>query len=233
MKGSPRWFLLLALPGCSVLAGLDGYAPGTDPPPFAELPDAHGANDGMQDTGADTGASDTSANDAILDTHPMDSGADMSTDAAPDAMTDAADRDASPDATSDAAPDAAPDASSDAPADVVQDTGGPGPCDGAPLVHKNGFNQFYDDCVPLGMPGQPNTYTRTMATEAAVPLFINGASNFDYACGASLGYAKSNGQLCAVWGYTGPIAGFAVKTSSLDGGDPCSCPNPSTDATWN
>jgi cysteine-rich repeat protein len=98
-------------------------------------------------------------------------------------------------------------------------------------VHSNGLGQSYGDCVPLGTPGSPSTYTLAMATSAR-GVWTGTGSDFnlvDY-CGTNLtAVLRQTANSCAVWVYTGSLAGY-VRLNTAN----ASCLCPSTNApTWN
>lgn len=92
----------------------------------------------------------------------------------------------------------------------------------ASCPHPNGLGGSYDDCAdPLGTPGDPTTYSLTMAMLAGAggtptPVLCNGA-------GAVVAQVGSH---FATWQYGGPNAGHVVE--SLSG---TACPT-SADPVW-
>jgi hypothetical protein len=104
-----------------------------------------------------------------------------------------------------------------------------------PLVHSTGAGAFtYLDCAPLGTPGDPTTYTQTMATEAAQAVLAfepGGVGLVSVQCGstgASVGLELTLGggsvSVIAIWTYAGPNAGHFNPGSA--------CPD-TTFPSWN
>jgi Cys-rich repeat protein len=103
-------------------------------------------------------------------------------------------------------------------------------------LHQNGLGQTYTDCAPLGVPGNPATYTANMANEAnnAWPDLGSQSSGTcaDPVSGMDNCVAQDDGFQAAVWCFSGHLAGYVVLTP--DGtclGGPC-CPT-TADSTWN
>src|SRR5262249_34582213 len=98
-------------------------------------------------------------------------------------------------------------------------------------THMNGLGQKYYDCTALGTPGIPSTYTGTMATEAA-DAWTTSVTATPCQCGTGASaprcYYKQTATACAVWLYTGGLAGYV----HLEPTSSCICPG-STDPTWN
>lgn len=102
-----------------------------------------------------------------------------------------------------------------------------------PLVHSAGFGISYLDCAPLGTPGNPATYTQTMAVEAAqaalasgqFPAFLTLVSVLCGSSGSSIGIGAPPVTVNAIWTFAGPNAGHASS------GSPAPCPN-TTFPTW-
>lgn len=83
------------------------------------------------------------------------------------------------------------------------------------MPHLNGLGQYYYDCAPLGVPGNPATYTSTMAAEAAAAWASSGTTT-TLTCGTSacVSYLTTGmPQDCAVWCYAGPYAGYVGHSS--------------------
>jgi len=99
------------------------------------------------------------------------------------------------------------------------------------LQHSNGLGQFYTDCSnPLGTPGNPATYTLTMAQEAAIALSTGTTQLVACSGGApdTVTVANSNGS--AYWTYAGSAAGFVSFVAKGLLIPPC----PTTSSnTWN
>ncbi len=94
--------------------------------------------------------------------------------------------------------------------------------------HVNGLGKSFDDCTPLGVPGNGATYSHTMAVEAlrAWPPFVSQA---DCTCGTSAKCVYSQtATSCAIWVYASPTAGY-VHLNTTDNN--CLCPTTS-DPTW-
>jgi hypothetical protein len=98
-------------------------------------------------------------------------------------------------------------------------------------THENGIGQTYSDCAPRGQPGDPTTYSRSMAGEAASAWGHGGGA--DATCGSSscvsVFFPNFINSECAAWCYSGSLAGRVIdviQTSST-----C-CPSGS-DGTWN
>ena len=97
--------------------------------------------------------------------------------------------------------------------------------------HSNGLGQTYTDCQALGTPGNQASYNVTMATEARAAWPFSGTDSAG-TCGAGGGAAAMSRQTassCAVWAYTGSIAGYVHLNSATN---QCFCPT-TTDPTWN
>jgi hypothetical protein len=82
-------------------------------------------------------------------------------------------------------------------------------------THDNGVGQTYQLCVPLGVPGDPTTYSLTMAVAAANALLVPvgyGRVSGVLKCGtydAEVEDVSIDGVLVArgVWEFQGPAAG--------------------------
>jgi hypothetical protein len=96
-------------------------------------------------------------------------------------------------------------------------------------AHANGLGQSYFDCSPLGTPGNPATYSLSMAQEAAGAWNASGTS-VPTACGGEtcLGWRTSSD--CAVWCYGSTLAGYVYRNAiaSLV----CTCPVVGTPNTF-
>ncbi len=112
--------------------------------------------------------------------------------------------------------------------------------------HPNGLGQTYSDCSPLGVPGNPATYSATMADEAAnswpnpggTPAqILTGGACYESnqvtqdQCDASYTFSA-----CAVWCFSGQLAGYVYENIANDysgTGSNCLCPALTSGATWN
>ncbi|HUD72749.1 MAG TPA: hypothetical protein VMQ62_12380 [Dongiaceae bacterium] len=97
--------------------------------------------------------------------------------------------------------------------------------------HLNGLGQSYDDCVALGTPGNQSTYTLAMATNARAAWTGTGSDfNISDYCGtAQSAVLRQTANSCAVWVYSGTLAGY-VRLNSANGS--CLCPSVAS-PTWN
>jgi len=96
--------------------------------------------------------------------------------------------------------------------------------------HQNGLGQTYDDCAPLGVPGNQATYSVTMAGEARAAWPTVGTDGAGKCTGPNGGDAlfRQTASSCAVWLYTGSAAGHVhLNTAS----NSCVCASGS-DPTW-
>jgi len=100
-----------------------------------------------------------------------------------------------------------------------------------PPPHVNGLGQVMNDCSPLGVPGNASTYTLTLATAARAAWPYAGTdSNGMMGTGPRAAYcvARQTATACAVWAYSGPVAGYVhLNTASSQ----CYAPT-STDPVW-
>ena len=99
--------------------------------------------------------------------------------------------------------------------------------------HENGLGYSYENCNPLGVPGDPQTYTLMMAIQARAAWPVTGTdlTMANYCGTGHSAVLRQNSSVCAVWVYTGPIAGYMRYTASLGN---CQCPAASPlEATWN
>jgi hypothetical protein len=102
--------------------------------------------------------------------------------------------------------------------------------------HSNGQGQTYDDCSPLGTPGNAATYSQTMAGEAA-SAYPTQNTLYIVTCGSGANTATAidicdpTGSTCiASWCYAGPCAGYSL---AIAGGAAAYCPNAvSGNPTW-
>jgi hypothetical protein len=99
------------------------------------------------------------------------------------------------------------------------------------LQHQNGLGQTYDDCTPLGVPGNQATYSLNLATKARAAWPSTGTDGSGKCVGPNGGDALSRQTTtsCAVWLYTGSAAGH-VRLNTAD--TTCYCPS-TADPTWN
>ena len=110
-----------------------------------------------------------------------------------------------------------------------------------PLAHLVGFfNLSYPDCSPFGVPGNPSTYTRALAVEAAQAYASAQAPQdvpADTVCGSTGAFTGTMEGAIAlqhtglfdantpVWVYEGPFAGYVAAANG--------CPDSTTHTTWN
>jgi hypothetical protein len=101
----------------------------------------------------------------------------------------------------------------------------------AQTQHPNGLGQSYVDSAPLGVPGNPTTYTSSMANAAANSWPSSGTVGSG-ACGsgpnASQYVRKQTPTSCAVWAYTKSMAGYVHLNAA---NNTCYCPTAS-DPAW-
>jgi hypothetical protein len=105
----------------------------------------------------------------------------------------------------------------------------------AQTQHQNGLGQSYvDPADPLGTPGNAGTYNVNMATLAATAWQQPGPEKSSSGqCGRggptpSQAVTKQTATSCAVWAFTGALAGHV----HLNQANTCVCPSPS-DPAWN
>jgi hypothetical protein len=83
-------------------------------------------------------------------------------------------------------------------------------CNGSPPpAHVNGLGQVFNDCAPLGVPGNATTYTEAMAQQARA-AWPDSGSDLPFTYGptfAWLALGRQTPKSCAVWAYTGEMAG--------------------------
>lgn len=97
----------------------------------------------------------------------------------------------------------------------------------APLIsHLNGFGGTYLHASPLGTPGNPATYTQSMAFAAAQSVFVGGAPVIGVCGGFPVLQMNALG-VWHNWAYAGPLAGRAIASPVGPG-----CPT-STSPIWN
>ena len=97
--------------------------------------------------------------------------------------------------------------------------------------HDGGFGIDYLDCAPLGVPGDPSTYTRNLAVKARALYFpSNQHTDSDVSCGGGDAVQRivMGAGTCTIWTYSGPTAGYLRVTYSLT---ECNCPTTS-DTPW-
>ncbi|HET7701129.1 MAG TPA: choice-of-anchor D domain-containing protein, partial [Candidatus Limnocylindria bacterium] len=99
------------------------------------------------------------------------------------------------------------------------------------IIHSNGIGGTYGHSAPLGTPGNPATYTVSMAFAAADSGDpTGGALPTAVTCGTELAYMIQTLEFTAVWVYTGPLAGRV----RLAYANPLPlCPTSTADAWWN
>ena len=99
----------------------------------------------------------------------------------------------------------------------------------SPLDHSNGWGGTYEDCAPLGQPGDSASYSETMAREAASAW---GGTISTTDCGSPAngepGITATGGGTCITWIYAGGLAGSSIKVA----GGQCDCPG-ITENPWN
>jgi hypothetical protein len=95
-------------------------------------------------------------------------------------------------------------------------------------VHSNGLGQTYLNSAPLGTPGNPSTYTLSMANGAATAWPPSGTI-FTGTCSGAGAVLKLTATSAAVWVYTGTLAGH-VRLNSAN--NTAFCPNGSS-PVWN
>ena len=95
-------------------------------------------------------------------------------------------------------------------------------------LHSNGIGYTYSDCSPLGTPGNPATYSQTMANEAAAAWQVSPSMALVINCSGQPAVAKATPSQAAVWAYTGNIAGYV----HLNNSSTPVCPT-TADGTWN
>lgn len=104
----------------------------------------------------------------------------------------------------------------------------------AQVQHNNGLGQSYVNSSPVGQPGNVSTYNLNMANAAANAWPTSGTIS-PVQCRGPLGRTtypavfKQGPTACAVWAYTGPMAGH-VHANGADNN--CYCPA-ATDPPWN
>jgi hypothetical protein len=100
--------------------------------------------------------------------------------------------------------------------------------------HANGLGQTYSDAAPPGTPGNPGTYTQTMATEACTAWPKGGTCSITCGGGAmaqEITTSSIGGSSCAVWAFGGGTSAGHVRLNSV-GFPLCQCPTTS-DPSWN
>ena len=101
----------------------------------------------------------------------------------------------------------------------------------AQTQHQNGLGQTYQDALPLGTPGNQASYNQAMEQEAANSWPQTGTVS-SAVCNVPRNaqmVTKKTATACAVWGYTGSIAGRVHLNTANNN---CICPTTS-DPTWN
>jgi hypothetical protein len=97
--------------------------------------------------------------------------------------------------------------------------------------HINGLGQSFDDCSPLGVPGNQATYSLSLATNArqAWPF---GGTDSGATCGtgpnAAAALVRQTATSCAVWVYQKTLAGYVHLNAA---NNTCACPTVA-DPTW-
>lgn len=96
-------------------------------------------------------------------------------------------------------------------------------------VHSNGVGQSYYDCNALGQPGNPSTYSLTIATEARAAYPLPGGRDVATTCpDGSHVLVRYDDSRYALWQYDGPLAGHVTVNDAGNGG---LCPTLAS-ATW-
>jgi hypothetical protein len=101
----------------------------------------------------------------------------------------------------------------------------------AQTQHQNGVGQTYSNDTPLGTPGHASSYNVTMAIGAANAWPQTGiVSSATCAVPRNTQMVMKQGtDACAVWAYTGTMAGHVHLNTA---NNTCNCPT-TTDPTWN
>jgi len=100
---------------------------------------------------------------------------------------------------------------------------------GCATIHSNGLGQNYFDCFPLGTPGSAGTYNLTMAQEARAAWPMAGTDSTATCPGSQAAAFRQTSTMCAVWVYSGSLAGYVHLNAANNS---CLCPSGS-DPTWN
>jgi len=92
----------------------------------------------------------------------------------------------------------------------------------AQTAHSDGLGQTFYDCLPLGVPGSPPTYSQTLAVEAAVAWLSagGGGSTDSGSCGGVYGsyvIADRADGLEALWHYSGVYTGYVTNPQPVVG----------------
>lgn len=95
------------------------------------------------------------------------------------------------------------------------------------VTHSNGVGQNYFSCDPLGTPGTASTYTLAMA-QGARAVWNAGSDSTGVCGGSSNTVSRVTATQCAVWAYSGTLAGRVFISTPAE----CFCPLV-TDPTWN
>ena len=98
---------------------------------------------------------------------------------------------------------------------------------GCGTTHANGLGQNFVDCIPPGVPGNPATYSAALAAEARSAWPFTGTDQTLFCSGESAAARLTAGS-CAVWVYTGTLAGHVHLNAAAAS---CLCVSAS-DPTW-
>jgi hypothetical protein len=99
-------------------------------------------------------------------------------------------------------------------------------CESPVATHMNGLGETYMlSCVPLGTPGNPNTYTLAMAT-AARAAWTAGTDSTLTCTGNAACLTRTGASTCATWCYTKTVAGHVLEAAT------CTCPTTGS-PSWN
>jgi hypothetical protein len=95
--------------------------------------------------------------------------------------------------------------------------------------HVNGLGQTFDDCAPLGVPGNAATYSLTLALKARAAWPVSGVDGSGVCNpGNMAAVSRQTATSCAVWVYEKANAGYVrLNTASSQ----CFCPS-TADPTW-
>jgi hypothetical protein len=96
------------------------------------------------------------------------------------------------------------------------------------IAHANGLGQNYGACSPLAVPGDPATYSVTMANRARAAWPVTGTPLDTLHCNTFLVVARQTSNSCALWAYQGAMAGHVHLSAT----QACACPA-TTDPSWN
>jgi hypothetical protein len=99
-----------------------------------------------------------------------------------------------------------------------------------------GLGQTYASCNPLGVPGDPRTYTVDMVTAARAASMLSGSDNTGSSCGAADCMHRAGADFCIVWCFSNDTSVTPTDLTAghvrRNGSKQCYCPD-DTDPTWN